>query len=418
MKKIIFALCLLSSFTQINAQGLDDIKDLLKENNIKDAKVAMDAWMTKQNNETKSENWYYKGMIENASSKEKDAATLCKDCKQDAFESFKKYMSIDTKQFLMKGSENVHFFDLYNGFLDLGNTAYEAKDLETAYTRFNQANAVREYIVEKKLIYKDTKFTGVDTSLLTNIAIFAINIKKYTAAIDVYTKLMSTNAAPQDLATNCAIVAVNAYEAGNKTEGAAFNEQCKSYFTNNDIFFETEMQLMDNTDKKTLFEKYEKAIAAKPNAYKLHFNYLVELFNVLHIDNKGTEEEKEILTKKVIAIANKTMSINSNVDVNAMLAKHYYNAVYDMQEKIKKVTGLPKDVIAKKNAMKEKQSLMMDDCITNGLEAEKKYASIPAPTAADQQNLKGMYEVLRSIYTLKALPLKVAEYKAKYDGIK
>jgi tetratricopeptide (TPR) repeat protein len=418
LKKIAIAIAAIVSLQHGYAQSISEVKELIADNKMKEAKQMMDAIIVKPEVASKSEAWYHKGVAENACSKEKDAATICKDCKADAFASFKKYMAMDAKSFLMKASENVQLFDLYNGFLDEGNTAYEAKDLETAYTKFCLANDVRTFIVDKKLEYKDTKFTGIDTPLMTNIAIFAINIKKYTAAIDIYKTLMAAKAAPQDLGTNCAIVASNAYAAGNKEEAIAFNEQCKTYFTNNDIFYESEMQMMDVSDKKALHQKFEKAIAAKPSSYRLHFNYLAELFNTLHVDNKDTEEEKLILLQKLEAIAAKTDAINHTTDVDIMLCKHYYNSVYDMQEKMRKMTGSTKDVVAAKNVLKEKLATTMDACIAKGLAAESHYTSLPTMAEGDKENLKSILGILKSAYGQKANTAKVAEYKAKVDGFK
>jgi hypothetical protein len=406
------------SMQNVHAQSISEVKELIADNKMKDAKQMMDAIIAKPEVASKPEAWYYKGIAENACSKEKDAASICKDCKADAFASFKKYMAMDAKSFLMKASENVQLFDLYNGFLDEGNTAYEAKDLESAYTKFSLANEVRTFIADKKLEYKDTKFTGIDTALVTNIAIFAINTKKYTAAMDIYKGLMSKNAAVQDLANNCAIAASNAYAAGSKAEAIAFNDLCKTYYTNNDIFYESEMQMMDVNDKKALHDKYEKAIAAKPNAYRLHFNYLAELFNTLHVDNKGTEDEKIILQQKLETIAAKTDAINHTVDVDAMLCKHYYNTVYDMQEKIRKITGTTKDALAQKNIIKEKVASTMDNCIAKGLACETYYAAQASPTDGDKENLKSILGILKSAYGQKANTAKVAEYKAKVDGFK
>jgi tetratricopeptide (TPR) repeat protein len=413
MKKIIIALTSLTCAIAANAQNMNKIKELIEDKNFAVAKTEVDALVAKPDYANKAEVWYYKGVIENALSADEKTKMLCKDCKQEAFASLQKYVSLDAKMVLLKINQGTQLFELYNGFLDEGNKAYTANNIDKAYDQFNKALQVHDYIGDKKIEREGTNFGIMDTGLMNNVAICAMNSGKNLEAIALYKKLIDTKAATQEMGNNCSILASNTFIAGAKTEAQSFNDLCKIYFKNDDPFYETEMMMMEGVDKKTVLAKYDAIIKQKPNSYRIHFNYLAELFNYIH-GNVIPKEDKPVTSNTFVSVAQATNAIQHTPDVDALLCKHYYNTSFDYQETANKLKGTDKESLAKKATALAAQKAAADECIKYGIATEAGYAATKM-SEADMANLKSIYPVLKSIYAFKNDAAKVAEYKAKED---
>jgi hypothetical protein len=415
MKKGILVAASIALFANAQAQNIGKVKDLIDEKNFTAAKAEMDELIKKPESAKNSEWWYYKGVIENMLSHDAKTIASCADCKFDAFQSFKKYMELDKNAVLMLANNNVQLFDLYNGFLDEGGKAYNAEKIDVAFDQFTKGLQVHDYIVAKKLDYNGTLLNAIDTSLISNTAICALNSGKNLEAIALYNRLMDANAATEDMANNCGILANNTFIAGNKKEAADFNAACSRYFKNNQTFKESEVTMMDPTNKIAIFQKYETLIADNAKSYRLHYNYMAELFNYVHTNSSISDDEKTKYKTRFQEIAKATDAIEHQVSTVVLLAKHYYNSSYDYQEAGQKIKGTDKESTKQKDALRVLQMAAADQTIQYGLDAEKE---LLAAKVQDAESLKSIYGILSSIYNLKNDVAKTKEYQAKKDAMK
>src|SRR3978361_62293 len=103
MKKMPFLMVLLISSITMFSQSLADVNAFLDKNKNRDAKNAIDKFLTDPKNASNSEGLYYKGRVYNVLSRDSSiTATESLQLKRDAFEAFKKNQQLDTKDTRMK----------------------------------------------------------------------------------------------------------------------------------------------------------------------------------------------------------------------------------------------------------------------------------------------------------------------------
>lgn len=180
MRKLIYSVLLTILTVGLQAQKIDEIKELIGKAQWEQAKQKLDAHLADPKNAAKPEGWYYKGVIYNELAKDAKYATILgtTDGRMEAFESFKKYIELDPKTILMTLEQNVRLFDLYNGYFDLGAKAFNSKNYEEAFKNFKNASIVEDFVASKNYEYNGFKFPKMDTSLIQNIALAALLSKK------------------------------------------------------------------------------------------------------------------------------------------------------------------------------------------------------------------------------------------------
>ena len=419
MKRVLFSIAAIALIANVNAQNLNKVKDALEEKNLMVAKQEIDGLMAKPEYTAKPDVWFWKGMVENELSKDDKTRTSCADCKLEAVQSFKRYLELDKKGVLMVTRLGAPMYELYNGFLEEGNKAYTTENIAMAYDQFNKALELHDYIGTVKLLEREgINFAAMDTMLISNVAICAMNSNKNLEAIALYSKLIDTKAATENMANNCGVLVSNTFISNKKKEAQDFNNKCKNYFANNETFYETEMQMMEDADRKVVMAKYDEAIKAKPNAYRIHFNYLAEMFNYIHAGKPLSADEKLAMQTRFDALAQATNAINHTADVDALLCKNYYNVALDYNEQSLKIKGTDKESIKQKEALTAKQNGYVEKCIQAGLSAEKLFTASPTMAEADKENYKSILPVLKSIFAFKNDAAKAAAYKKKVEEFK
>ncbi|HRF26999.1 MAG TPA: hypothetical protein PKW54_06640, partial [Ferruginibacter sp.] len=114
MKKFYLLISMLTLGIMTQAQDLDDIRELLNKSKFREAKAAIDAYLTNPKNNNKSDAWYYKGRAYNSLSYEAgvpDAEIL--NLRNEAFQAFKKYQQLDDKDVWMKLENYESYLNLY-----------------------------------------------------------------------------------------------------------------------------------------------------------------------------------------------------------------------------------------------------------------------------------------------------------------
>ena len=171
-------------------QTLQEINEMMGKSQYKKAKEGIDKFLSDPKNAAKSDGWFYKGRIYNAVSK--DSAMSSVDAlklKIDAFEAFKKYQQMDAKELPFILENHGSYFDLYNGFFDVGAKEFNSKNFATSFDGFKNAIAVEDYVRTKGYDYGGFKFPVFDTALVLNTAIAAGNAKDTPSSVIYYKKL-------------------------------------------------------------------------------------------------------------------------------------------------------------------------------------------------------------------------------------
>jgi hypothetical protein len=404
MKKVI--LIILICFAQVTSksQSMETIGNLILAQNFVKAKDSIDAYMTVPANTSKSIAWYCKGLIYNEISKNEAENKNCTNCKMQAFNAFVKYYELDKDGKLMMEEQNVRLFDIYNNYFDEASKLYESKMYGKALETFKNAEIVQTYIAKKGFSYNGYKFGNIDTMLCVNAALVARLSKNSDAAAFYYRKLLDINLYGKDYLEGYQFLA-NYYAETKKM--TALDEMLKKmyvHYPNVDLWTELAIEKIDNNDKPLLFKKYEELIAIYPTKYTLWYNYAVELFNYTYIGDRKNDYIE--MQNKLEDICKKTMQISNKGNVNLLLARHFYNKVYDLAAAAKT------DI-----AIKTKMKATADECIFFAEKTETIYAASTSLSASDKADYKNALTILQAMYTYKKENEKAEKVKLKMESL-
>src|SRR6187402_829712 len=172
MQRFLLSLLIILGSSSLFAQTIEEIEAQVGKGEFNKAKTSVDGFLAKEKNQSKSDGWWYKGLIYNEIAKSDKYKSLAPDARMEAFNAFKKYYEIDPKAVRATLEQHVRLFDIYNGYFDLGVSSFgegdalskQKKDPESqakfsdAYTNFKNALMVEEYVGGKGFEYNGFKF--------------------------------------------------------------------------------------------------------------------------------------------------------------------------------------------------------------------------------------------------------------------
>jgi hypothetical protein len=417
MKKIVVSAVFLMAAMCGTAQTLDEINAFIGKSQFSKAKEGIDKFLLDAKNNTKPDGWFFKGRVYNALSKDSSIAPeAAAGFKKDAFEAFKKYQQLDPKNVRLILENNGSFFDLYNGFFDLGAKGFGAKNYALAFNTFKNALAVEDYVRTKGYDYNGYKFPDFDTSLVLNTGLSARIAKMDDDAIVYYRQLADKNVNQEQF------LEVYQYlieQYGKKNDMANKNAMLakgRALYPTNDYWMQMELDAAkDAKDKPTLYAKYEELMKSYPSNYTLTYNYAVELYNDMYTATVKPKDMPTAITKltdvlkTAISLADKT----KDNDANTLMSRHLFNAAVDYEDNAKLVKGSKPDDVKKRAALKAQAIKMMDACIPYTNDMVTFFSALPKLRPVQKQSFRTAYDVLSQIYSAKGDVKKSAEYNKK-----
>ena len=418
MKKYCFFIIFLFASVVSFSQSLDDINTMMLLMQNKKAKEGIDKFLSDTKNATKANGWFYKGRIYNAFSK--DSGTTPTDAlklKGEAFDAFKKYQQMDAKQENFKKENYASYFDLYNGYFDIGAREFNSKNFANSFEGFKTALTVEDYVRSKGYEYNGFKFAELDTSLVLNAAIAAGNAKDEDASIPYYRKLTDASVAGENY--------LNVYQFLleyyiKKKDDANINlmfEKGRKIYPKEKYWNELEVDIVAKTgDKKALLAKYEELMKREPNEFTWPYNLSVEMYNQLYTgDNKPTDAEA--VKNKLTEVLKFAINIDKGIDSKMLMTRHLYNAAYDFEDSSKKIKGIKPEDVKKRNEARALFIKKIDDCIPYAESVINYLAALPTLKPAQRSNYKIVLDILSQFYAAKGDPKKSAEYDKKKSEV-
>ncbi|MBS1512192.1 MAG: hypothetical protein JST86_15190 [Bacteroidetes bacterium] len=418
MKIYCFLTMLLLAGFAAKSQNLDDIKKLVYLNQNAKAKDAIEKFLGETKNQSKADVYYYKGRVLNNLSRDSGVSTAdAMKLKNESLEAFKKYQSLDAKEPLLSGDKYAHFFDLYNGYFDIGAKEFSAKDYKASFDAFKAALDVEDYVRSKNYDYNGFKFPPLDTSLVMNTAIVANNAKDEASAALYYSKLTDANLkAPQYLSVY-QFLADYYLRTKDEAKMSAILDKGRTLYPEEDWWNDFELDRVEKTgDKAALKAKYEEFMKRFPDKYVYPYNYAVMLYNELY-----TADEKpanaEAVKAKLSEVLKTAINLDKGVDAKMLMVRHLYNYAFDYQDSSKKVKGVKPEDIKKKNQFKDMFLKKIDECIPYADGAVDYFAALPTLKTIQKANYKDVLDILSQFYNAKGDTKKAAEYDKKRDDL-
>jgi len=414
MKKfsLVTLLALAANFAM--AQDIDEIRNLaILKQNVK-AKEAVDKYLAVEKNAKKPEGWFYKAYITNELSKD-TAKSLDEShaMKAEAFETFKKYRTLDAKSELLEEQNNSPLFDIYYGFSsDLAIKAYNVKNIAAAHENFKKGLEVHDYIFSNNLTGSNGfKFSAIDTTLTLYTAITANEIKKTDDAVAYYKRLTDGGVSGADY--------IDAYQVQadyykTKKDKAAFDDiiaKGRKLYPQNEAYW-TAIEIEDAVDgiaKPAVFQKYDELAAKHPDNYDLAYRYSAELFNYINSDESKGVNVADYKTKLSESLK-KTIAIRSTFEANFLMATSLYNNSFDIGDEARKIKGVKPEDVKKKKALEAESLKQLDDLIPYGESAIAIFPTIKKQSGSEKANYKRLLNMMKNVYEVKKNTAKAAEY--------
>ena len=395
------------------AQSLEDVEKYLALQRWEDAKVQIDKFLSVEKNTKVAKAWYYKGYIY------AELATLPKypdnNFRMDAFDAYKKYQELDPTNSMMKENQNVEFFALYNQYFDTAIVRYRAKKYADAFTNFKQAITIEEFIHSKNYSYKGYSFPALDTELIQNTAVSAILAKDSADAVVYYRKLADAKIKGEGFLEIYQFL-VEYY--GSKKDTANREKYIalgKEVFPESDYWCAIELQDAGD-DKAKLFAKYDELIKGSCGTYSMLYNYAAEIFNYLYTQDKKPADYGA-MQLKLEDVLKKALALKSNPEANLLMARHFYNEIYDIQDAMTPIKGSKPDDVKKRNALIAEMKKKYEDMLPYATAAYDYFDGKSSLKPSEKGNFKVAINLVESYWEFKGDKEKSKQYEDKSKSL-
>lgn len=416
MQRFLLSLLVLLGSSSLFAQSIEDIEGQLAKGELDKAKTSVDEFLKKEKNATKPDGWWYKGVIYNEIAKSDKYKSLVPDGRMEAFNAFKKYYELDSKAVRATLEQHVRLFDIYNQYFDMGVKSFNDSKFDDAYINFKNAYSVEEYVSGKGYEYNGFKFPSFDTTLIQNIALSALKANKNDDAAIYYKKIADQNVIGEDFLGVYDWMIKYYDKKGDAANKEKYFQLARQLYPNT-AWYEEELREVDPKDKKALFAKYEELLPKYPKEYFLHYNYAVELFNYADISDPRPADHKDMQVRLENVLKTAIDLDKTKPEANFLMAVHYYNMIYDIQDEQKAIKTNTAADQKKKADIVARAKETADKMIPYAMAAIDTYAGKEKLKASEKGNYKKLVGYVADAYEVKGDKAKTEEYRKKGDTI-
>jgi len=331
MRKLLLSVLLATSITTVFAQKLDDVQEKISKGKYDEAKDKIDKVLADPKNATNANAWYYKGKIYTELARQDSTGSLAYDAQKEAFDAFKKYQELDTKNTMMILDQNVGLFSLYDLYYNQGVKKYNAKDYAIAYDKMKNALAIENYVTKKGYSYNGFSFPVLDTQLVNLTASAAYLAKKEDEAIPYFEQLANAKISSKEYREIYALLAEYYLKKNNSEKADQYLALGRQLFPDNDYWVALEFGNIPASDTAKRLARYEQMLQKHPDNYALALDYATELFNYTYTYDKKPADYTA-RQERVQNALTKALSLQSTAFANYIMSQHLYNQIYDLDD--------------------------------------------------------------------------------------
>jgi len=417
MRKLLLSVLLATSITTVFAQKLDDVQEKISKGKYDEAKDKIDKVLADPKNATNANAWYYKGKIYTELARQDSTGSLAYDAQKEAFDAFKKYQELDTKNTMMILDQNVGLFSLYDLYYNQGVKKYNAKDYAIAYDKMKNALAIENYVTKKGYSYNGFSFPVLDTQLVNLTASAAYLAKKEDEAIPYFEQLANAKISSKEYREIYALLAEYYLKKNNSEKADQYLALGRQLFPDNDYWVALEFGNIPASDTAKRLARYEQMLQKHPDNYALALDYATELFNYTYTYDKKPADYTA-RQERVQNALTKALSLQSTAFANYIMSQHLYNQIYDLDDALRAVRGSTPADQAKKKDLIAKTDKKYEEFYTYSQKAFDLYTQENAHTKAqDKANYRKVINQLIDYHQRKKQADKVAFYQAKLKTI-
>jgi tetratricopeptide (TPR) repeat protein len=300
---------------------------------------------------------------------------------------------------------------------DLGAKYFNEKQFDKAFNAFKYALFAKDFMIAKNYTYTNITLYPLDTALVLNTAISAMQSKNEEQTVKYYRMLTDANVSGESYMEVYEYLADLYTKKEDKENQQAMIEKGKQLYPNNDYWYLLELDAMrDKVDQPTMFAKYEEVIAKNPKNFVVPYNYSIEMYNAIWgRDSKGGDQTA--MKEKLTATLKLAVENDKGIDATVLLSKHLYNLSSDLSIAANMVKGTKPEDVKKRADLVAKTNQQMDEFLIYADKASVYLDAQPKLKGAQKGAYNEMMASMIEVYTYKKNTAKAAEIQKKKDAL-
>lgn len=418
LKTTIFSLLILSlglTAAQAQTKNVNRAEDDLKSGKLDEAKELIDQAATNEKTADKAKTWFVKGEVYSAIGADTTGKykSLSDQPKLEAFEAYKKCLSIDPKFTGMLLTNYKSLTDLYGDFWKDGANAFNSKDYKSALADFKNVKLVNDYL--------HTLNSGmgnpIDTMAILNIGNSAYNLGEKDTAAVYYQQLADIKYNEQAFVYK---VLLAQYRNSDEAKYMAILNEAKALFPNDEDFGNEEVSYYsEKGDMSKLVNKLEEQVSKDPNNFNATLNLAITYDNMANPKDTAetvNDAQHDEYFNKALTYYKKAIDLNPDAYSPAFnLGLLYYNAAARIGKQLGQLTSSKTDQAIQDTLIK-KQNDLLDKSLPY---LEKAFKTLDSKSTLDPNELVAYKNAIMGLQGVYARQNKMDEYnelKKKLDA--
>lgn len=417
MRKVFIAAVLAATVSVSHAQDLKDVQEKISKGKYDEAKEKLDKILADPKNANNANAYFYKAQIHKYYAQTDTTGTLTYDASKEAFDAYQKVLQIDPKNPLMTIDQNLGLFQLFDMHYNRGIKQYNNKSYEAAFSQFQKAVEMQDFIRSKNFSLQTYTPPALDTQLVNLAASSAYLAKKQDESIPYFERLANAKIGTPEFKEIYALIAQ--YYLKKKDDAAAtrYLELGKQLYKDEDYWLSIEFGNVGN-DHEAKLKRYEEMLQKYPNNGSLALDYAVELFNHTYVWDKKPADYTARQGRLQTALEKAVSLNNTNPLTYFIQSQHLYSQVFDLEDARRALVGNAPATAAKRKDFTAQIDKKYDEMAAASQKAFDIYAAQTELKTSERTNYRKVTDQLIDYYTRKRMTDKVTLYQNKKAAIK
>jgi hypothetical protein len=413
MRKLLFAAALSLISAGLFAQDIESIRNMWLVGQLKKSKDDIDKAMANAKFNAKPEAWLLKSSIYASLSADKDMAAQSADLLKESIISFDTYKQKEPDYKILK-AENSYYSGtpgiLYSSYFNSGLEAFNKKEWAKAFTQFEAAVAMSDFLIATKMIT-----AAVDTSGTLLAGASAQNSEQMDKAVHYYTKLANIKLGGSDNEFMYPFLVEYYLKKGDTQNKEKYIAIGRELYPNNNYWCNVPL-IEAGEDTLKIFAAYEKMIVDKCGNFETYYDYARELYNYTYFSKTKPVEAPKYEARMNEMVA-KSLELKETAEANFLKCRILFIHVNDLVDKYNAVKGTKPEDVKKRNEITAQLDAKYEELLPYANKTYDFYDTNPKLKGGEKVNFKVVTNMLIEYWTNKKDKEKIKKYEDRQAAI-